>query len=123
MPMKLLPRSRKSLVSKPRFVRDCHSKPNRPSVDSNSLSFVFQAYKCDVSDADLVTKTFKIIDEELGPVTGLIAVSGVALSRSFIHTNSNTLSLETIPLANHLAVPSSIMIGTECRCLRRKTCD
>ena len=33
-----------------------------------------KAYKCDVGDDKLVTETFKKIDEELGPVTGLIAV-------------------------------------------------
>ena len=34
-----------------------------------------KAYKCDVGDDKLVTETFKKIDDELGPVTGLIAVS------------------------------------------------
>lgn len=38
-----------------------------------------KAYQCDVSDSDLVTKTFKIIDDELGPVTGLIANAGVSV--------------------------------------------
>ena len=33
-----------------------------------------QAYKCDVADADLVVKTFETIDNELGPINGLIAV-------------------------------------------------
>lgn len=33
-----------------------------------------KAYKCDVGDDKLVTETFKKIDDELGPVTGLIAV-------------------------------------------------
>ena len=34
-----------------------------------------KAYKCDVGDEKLVTETFKKIDDELGPITGLIAVS------------------------------------------------
>ena len=34
-----------------------------------------QAYKCDVSDTDLVNETFKTINKELGPISGLIAVS------------------------------------------------
>lgn len=38
-----------------------------------------KAYKCDVSDADLVTKTFKEINDELGPVTGLVANAGVSV--------------------------------------------
>ncbi|KZS96892.1 NADP-dependent mannitol dehydrogenase [Sistotremastrum niveocremeum HHB9708] len=38
-----------------------------------------KAYQCDVSDADQVTKTFKQIDDELGPVTGLIANAGVSV--------------------------------------------
>lgn len=38
-----------------------------------------KAYQCDVSDADAVNKTFKQIDDELGPVTGLIANAGVSI--------------------------------------------
>lgn len=38
-----------------------------------------KAYQCDVSDADLVTKTFKQINDELGPVTGLVANAGVSV--------------------------------------------
>lgn len=34
-----------------------------------------QAYQCDVSDAELVVKTFEKIDNELGPITGVVAVS------------------------------------------------
>lgn len=35
-----------------------------------------QAYQCDVSDAEQTAETFSLIDKDLGPVTGLIAVSG-----------------------------------------------
>lgn len=35
----------------------------------------WQAYKCDVSDTELTNKTMHDIDRELGPITGLIAVS------------------------------------------------
>jgi len=38
-----------------------------------------KAYKCDVSDTDSVNKTMKQIDEELGPITGLIANAGVSV--------------------------------------------
>ncbi|EMD36981.1 hypothetical protein CERSUDRAFT_114883 [Gelatoporia subvermispora B] len=38
-----------------------------------------QAYQCDVSDSELVTKTFKKIDSEMGPVTGLVANAGVSV--------------------------------------------
>jgi len=38
-----------------------------------------KAYQCDVSDADLVTKTFKQINDEMGPVTGLVANAGVSV--------------------------------------------
>lgn len=38
-----------------------------------------RAYQCDVGDEKLVTDTFKKIDDELGPVTGLIAVSTMCL--------------------------------------------
>lgn len=33
-----------------------------------------QAYKCDVTDTDLVNSTMKSINKEMGPITGLIAV-------------------------------------------------
>ncbi|PCH37430.1 putative NADP-dependent mannitol dehydrogenase [Wolfiporia cocos MD-104 SS10] len=38
-----------------------------------------KAYQCDVSDAELVTKTFKQINDEMGPVTGLVANAGVSV--------------------------------------------
>jgi len=38
-----------------------------------------KAYKCDVSDAALLDKTFKQIEEELGPITGVIANAGVSV--------------------------------------------
>ncbi|KAF8327150.1 NADP-dependent mannitol dehydrogenase [Cantharellus anzutake] len=38
-----------------------------------------KAYQADVSKADIVTKVFKQIDEELGPVTGLVANAGVSV--------------------------------------------
>ena len=45
-----------------------------------------KAYKCDVGDEKLVSETFKKIDDELGPVTGLIAVCGGILRYSaYIH--------------------------------------
>jgi NAD(P)-dependent dehydrogenase (short-subunit alcohol dehydrogenase family) len=40
-----------------------------------------KAYKCDVSDTDLVNKTFENIDKELGPITGLIANAGVSVPK------------------------------------------
>ena len=44
-----------------------------------SLMLIYsrQAYKCDVSDTDLVNETFQKINKELGPITGLIAVSTI----------------------------------------------
>jgi len=44
-----------------------------------SLMLIYsrQAYKCDVSDTDLVNETLKKINKELGPITGLIAVSTI----------------------------------------------
>ncbi|KAI0922682.1 putative NADP-dependent mannitol dehydrogenase [Taiwanofungus camphoratus] len=38
-----------------------------------------KAFQCDVSDAELVTKTFKQINEEMGPVKGLVANAGVSI--------------------------------------------
>ncbi|KAL6309470.1 NADP-dependent mannitol dehydrogenase [Sparassis latifolia] len=38
-----------------------------------------KAYQCDVADAELVTKTFKQINSEMGPVTGLVANAGVSV--------------------------------------------
>lgn len=36
---------------------------------------MFKAYKCDVSDTKLVNATMEQIESDLGPITGLIAVS------------------------------------------------
>ncbi|CCM02002.1 uncharacterized protein FIBRA_04076 [Fibroporia radiculosa] len=38
-----------------------------------------KAFKCDVSDAELVKKVFKQINDEMGPVTGLVANAGVSV--------------------------------------------
>ncbi|TFK52834.1 NADP-dependent mannitol dehydrogenase [Heliocybe sulcata] len=38
-----------------------------------------KAYQCDVSDADTVNKTFSKIDDEMGPITGLVANAGVSV--------------------------------------------
>ncbi|KDR66444.1 hypothetical protein GALMADRAFT_147874 [Galerina marginata CBS 339.88] len=38
-----------------------------------------QAYKCDVSDTDLVNATFKKIAQDLGPIAGLVANAGVSI--------------------------------------------
>jgi NAD(P)-dependent dehydrogenase (short-subunit alcohol dehydrogenase family) len=38
-----------------------------------------KAYQCDVSDSDAVTKTFKLIDDEMGPIAGLVANAGVSV--------------------------------------------
>ncbi|KAJ8701100.1 hypothetical protein PTI98_004061 [Pleurotus ostreatus] len=46
---------------------------------ANEFSVNVKAYKCDVSDTDLVNKTFQKIDDEIGPITGLIANAGVSV--------------------------------------------
>ncbi|GLB41435.1 putative KR domain containing protein [Lyophyllum shimeji] len=38
-----------------------------------------KAYRCDVSDAELVNNTFRQINDEMGPVMGLIANAGVSV--------------------------------------------
>jgi len=38
-----------------------------------------KAYKCDVGDDKLVSETFQKIDDELGPITGLVANAGVSV--------------------------------------------
>ncbi|KEI42025.1 uncharacterized protein L969DRAFT_14229 [Mixia osmundae IAM 14324] len=38
-----------------------------------------RAYQCDVGDADLVTKTFKEIQDDLGTVAGVVANAGIAV--------------------------------------------
>jgi NAD(P)-dependent dehydrogenase (short-subunit alcohol dehydrogenase family) len=38
-----------------------------------------KAYKCDVTDTDLVNSTMKLINKEMGPITGLIANAGVSV--------------------------------------------
>jgi len=46
-----------------------------------------KAYQADVSKADLVTQVIKRIDDELGPVTGLIANAGVSVVKPAVDLN------------------------------------
>ncbi|GLB39512.1 putative KR domain containing protein [Lyophyllum shimeji] len=43
-----------------------------------------KAYKCDVSETELVNKTFLQINDEMGPITGLIANAGVSAPKPAI---------------------------------------
>ena len=49
-----------------------------------------KAYKCDVGDQQVVAQTFKEIDQELGPVTGLIAVGISTFKNAHILTRNRT---------------------------------
>jgi NAD(P)-dependent dehydrogenase (short-subunit alcohol dehydrogenase family) len=51
-----------------------------------------KAYKCDVSDADLVVKTLEKIDNELGPITGVIANAGVSVVKPALDLTSEDFS-------------------------------
>jgi len=51
-----------------------------------------KAYKCDVSDADLVVKTLEKIDNELGPITGLVANAGVSVVKPALDLNADDFS-------------------------------
>ncbi|KAH8112794.1 NADP-dependent mannitol dehydrogenase [Phellopilus nigrolimitatus] len=48
-----------------------------------------KAYKCDVGDDKLVTEVFKKIDDELGPVTGLIANAGVSVVKPALELSTD----------------------------------
>jgi NAD(P)-dependent dehydrogenase (short-subunit alcohol dehydrogenase family) len=51
-----------------------------------------KAYKCDVSDADLVAKTLETIDNEFGPITGLIANAGVSVVKPALDLTAEDFS-------------------------------
>jgi len=51
-----------------------------------------KAYQCDVSDADLVIKTFETIDNDLGPITGLVANAGVSVVKPAIDLTADDFS-------------------------------
>jgi len=51
-----------------------------------------KAYKCDVSDQDLVKKTFAEIDEKLGPVTGVVANAGVSVVKPALEMSKKDFS-------------------------------
>lgn len=48
-----------------------------------------KAYQCDVGDADLVKKTVKQANEELGPVTGLLANAGVSVVKPAVELTAD----------------------------------
>ncbi|KAF8996215.1 NADP-dependent mannitol dehydrogenase MtDH [Cyathus striatus] len=43
-----------------------------------------KAYQCDVANTEIVDKTFKQIDQEMGPITGLIANAGISVVKPAI---------------------------------------
>ncbi|EPQ50764.1 NAD P-binding protein [Gloeophyllum trabeum ATCC 11539] len=47
-----------------------------------------QAYKCDVGDASLVTKTVSKIETELGPISGLVANAGITIQKPALELNT-----------------------------------
>lgn len=51
-----------------------------------------KAYKCDVADANLVANTLEKIDNELGPITGLIANAGVSVVKPALELTSEDFS-------------------------------
>jgi NAD(P)-dependent dehydrogenase (short-subunit alcohol dehydrogenase family) len=72
----------------------------RSSKDANQVAenlgkefgVTTKAYKCDVSDADLVVKTLEKIDNELGPITGLIANAGVSVVKPALDLTADDFS-------------------------------
>lgn len=60
-------------------IRSSKDAPEVAKKISQKFGVESRAYQCDVGDEKLVTDTFKKIDDELGPVTGLIAVSTMYL--------------------------------------------
>jgi NAD(P)-dependent dehydrogenase (short-subunit alcohol dehydrogenase family) len=55
---------------------------------AKEFNVTVKAYKCDVSDADLVVKTFETINNDLGPITGLIANAGVSVVKPAVELTS-----------------------------------
>jgi len=51
-----------------------------------------KAYKCDVADADLVVSTLNTINNELGPITGVIANAGVSVVKPALELTSDDFS-------------------------------
>jgi len=51
-----------------------------------------KAYKCDVADADLVVSTLEKINNELGPITGVIANAGVSVVKPALELTSDDFS-------------------------------
>jgi len=56
---------------------------------SQEFGVQIKAYQCDVADADKVAKTFQIIDNELGPISGLIANAGVSVVKPALDLTSD----------------------------------
>ncbi|KAH9947812.1 NADP-dependent mannitol dehydrogenase [Amylocystis lapponica] len=52
-----------------------------------------KAFKCDVVDAELVTKTFKRINSEMGPVTGLVANAGVSVVKPALELTTDDFDM------------------------------
>ncbi|KAG2136647.1 hypothetical protein DEU56DRAFT_805082 [Suillus clintonianus] len=55
---------------------------------SKEFGVEVKAYQCDVSDAKKTDETFSIIEEDIGPVTGLIANAGVSVVKPALELTS-----------------------------------
>jgi sorbose reductase len=51
-----------------------------------------QAWQCNVGDPEAVTKTFKEVDEKMGPVTGLVANAGVSVVKDALEMKKEDFS-------------------------------
>ncbi|GAA96375.1 hypothetical protein E5Q_03041 [Mixia osmundae IAM 14324] len=59
--------------------RSSKDAPKIAEEISKKYNVKAKAYQCDVGDADLVTKTFKEIQDDLGTVAGVVANAGIAV--------------------------------------------
>ncbi|KAA1474609.1 NAD(P)-binding protein [Dentipellis sp. KUC8613] len=59
-----------------RSSKDAHEKAESIAKE---FGVKVKAYQCDVSDSEKVNSTMEFIDEDIGPITGLIANAGVAV--------------------------------------------
>ncbi|GLB41406.1 putative KR domain containing protein [Lyophyllum shimeji] len=57
--------------------RDANDADDAANRVAKEFGVKAKAYRCDVTDVDLVNRTFKQVSDEMGPVTGLIANAGV----------------------------------------------
>lgn len=103
----------------------CRSSQDAPEVANKigkEYGVTAKAYQCDAGDEMSVSDTFATIDKEMGPVTGLVAVSAGRVVIAWRARINSMVTLECRCLCRKAGFGSHLgrlSQGVRCECTRR----